>query len=151
MSVAEDTFKGVAVGAIIGGFLSFCSSVMKQRQNSANALDENIGFETLWLKADSQLSELVSRYKELSGYGGDAFNLYVSIVRNSDRLLELVHNDNSQTRAIHANRCFTSAKTSAMALCRLAISKGSDRAHELMRDVDVLHDLLNVHLHNIMI
>ena len=151
MSIPEDTIKGVIVGGLIGGALSFFSSMMKIKEQTANKLDENMGFETLWLKADTELCEVVSRYREIAGYGEESFQLYVNVVKNCDQLVELVHNDSRKTRAIHANRCFVAAKTSATALCRLAISKGSDRAHELLRDIDLLNDLLNNHLHNIMV
>lgn len=151
MSIPEDTIKGVIIGGIIGGTLSFFSSMMKAKEQTASKLDENMGFETLWLKADTELCEVVSRYKEIAVYGEESLQLYKSIVKNCDQLVELVHSDTRSTRAIHANRCLVAAKTSSTALCRLAIGKGSERAHELLRDIDLLNDLLNVHLHNVML
>ena len=151
MSVPEDTIKGVIIGGIIGGTLSFFSSMMKVKQQTANRLDENMGFETNWLKADTELCEVVSRYREITGYGDESVQLYKNVVKNCDQLVELVYDDTRKTRAIHANRCFVAAKTSATALCRFAIAKGSERAQELLRDIDLLNDLLNNHLHNIMV
>ena len=150
-NIFADTLRGAAMGSVIGGGLCFMSSMMKQRQSSANETGKELGISCVWLKADPQLCEIVSRYKELVTDDSQTQQLYKTIVESCDALIKIVHDDVRPTRQIHANRALVAAKASAMSLCRIAASKGSERAHELRRDIEQLESLCNNHLHNIML
>ena len=150
MSLVEDAVRGAIIGAAIGAGLCAASHTMKARQRAAEGLRVR-GRECQWLRADPQLNELVARFEDIAIFGSESVALFDNIVEGCETLLRCVHDDTRSTRAIHANRALSSAIRAAKTLCRVAMAKGSDRAHELLRDVDQLEALGNNHMHNMMI
>ena len=144
---------GAVAGAVLGGITTAAVCAMKTKK----AESEDLGVENVdYLLADSQLSELVSRFRVLSYHSDELNQLYVDMVKSCNGLIECYMNPqmNKTKGALQfkANRFASAAKNNAIKLCKLSFSKHKDeRSHELLREIDNLEGFCNNHLHNLMI
>lgn len=144
---------GAMAGAAIGGLLTAAFGAMEDKKHAS----QNLGVDNIeFLLADSQLSELLSRFKPLSKHSAELLDLYNNMVTSCNELIKIYVNpgEHNSKGAMHfkANRLATRAKNNAISLCKLSFSKYKDETSpELLREIDNLEGLCNNHLHNIMI
>lgn len=143
--------SGAFVGLLGGGVVGFAMSEMKKKEEEGN----NVG-NVSNLQADSQLAELVSRFKPLAKHEPEMQTLYDSLVESCDKVLEcyLLASESQSRGAIQfkANRHAYAAKQNANKLCKKAFSEYKDQlGPELQNEVSNIEALLNNHLHNMLI
>ena len=138
---------GALVGAVAGSFFAGMSSMMRQRDADAN----DLGVRVLHLPADPLLMEVISRYKPLAQHSPDMHSTFQGVVVAADEMIRLCH-DSGGANAIRANRSMALMISLAKKLCRDALSiHKDDSSGELMRDVEMLENLSQQHLHNTML